>query len=101
MTLPVPREKPAGSEGQNPSLPVLRLPDVLYLWEEVMQMSNFCRDCRWFWEDRRATDYRRDGYYFCRKKGCFFSRNYRIGEGTRIARDQAACAAFEKREGSD
>lgn len=66
-----------------------------------MEMAHFCRDCRWFWEDRRATDYRRDGYYFCRKKGCFFSRNYRIGEGTRIARDQAACAVFEKREGSD
>lgn len=66
-----------------------------------MQMANFCRDCRWFWADRRATDYRRDGYYFCRKKGCFFSRNYRIGEGTRIARDQAACAAFEKREERD
>lgn len=66
-----------------------------------MEMANFCRDCRWFWEDRRATDYRRDGYYFCRKKGCFFSRNYRIGEGTRIDRDQAACAAFEKREERD
>lgn len=54
----------------------------------------YCRDCYWFFADDRVTDYRRDCYCFCRKKGAFFSRNYRIGEGTRIAPDQKACPEF-------
>lgn len=55
----------------------------------------FCRDCRWFFRDDRISEYRRDSYCFCRKKGAFFSRNYRIGEGTRIAPNQKACPDFE------
>ena len=35
---------------------------------------------------------------FCRKKGAFFSRNYKVGEGTRIAPDQRACPEFEPAE---
>lgn len=54
----------------------------------------YCRDCYWFFADDRVTDYRRDCYCFCRKKGAFFSRNYRIGEETRIAPDQKACPEF-------
>lgn len=58
----------------------------------------YCRDCHWFFADNRVTEYRRDGYCFCRKKGAFFSRNYRIGEGTRIAPDQKACPEFVRRD---
>ena len=58
----------------------------------------YCRDCRWFFADNRAWEYRRDGYCFCRKKWAFFSRNYRIGEGTRIAPDQKACPEFAPQE---
>lgn len=57
-----------------------------------------CRQCRWFFADHRPAEYRRDNYCFCRKKGAFFSRNYRIGEGTRIHPEQEACPAFEPQE---
>lgn len=60
--------------------------------------SHFCRDCRFCWQDDRSTDYRRPPCFFCRRKGSFFSRNYRIGEGTRIDPDQPACEQFSPRE---
>lgn len=57
-----------------------------------------CFDCRYCWQDDRSTDYRRPPCFFCRRKGSFFSRNYRIGEGTRIDPKQAVCAQFSKKE---
>ena len=59
-----------------------------------------CRECKWFWLDDRNTDYRQDTFCFCRRKGAFFSRNFRIGEGTRIAPNQKACSWFEPAGGS-
>ncbi|MFQ9886617.1 hypothetical protein [Negativibacillus massiliensis] len=56
-----------------------------------------CIDCRWCWKDDRATDYRRPPFFFCRKKGSFYSRNYRIGEGTRISPTQPVCEKFSPR----
>lgn len=58
-------------------------------------MNARCIDCRHCWQDDRHSVYRRPPLYFCRKKGSFFSRNYRVGEGTRIAPDQLACPLFE------
>ena len=57
-----------------------------------------CADCRFCIEDCRSHTYIRRGYYFCKKKGSFFSRNYRIGEGTRIDRNSPACKWFEEKE---
>ena len=46
--------------------------------------SPCCQDCRYCWQDDRSSVYRRPPFFFCRRKGSFFSRNYQIGEGTRI-----------------
>lgn len=56
--------------------------------------ARLCRDCRWFYADDRSTVYRRPPCYFCRRKGPFFSRSWRIGEGTRIGYDDPACPDF-------
>lgn len=64
-------------------------------------MEIYCPQCRYFYEDHRPTAYRRDSCCFCRCKGAFFSRNYRVGEGTRIGRNQPACSRFEPREQED
>ena len=45
--------------------------------------SPCCQDCRYCWQDDRSSVYRRPPFFFCRRKGSFFSRNYQIGEGTR------------------
>ena len=58
-------------------------------------MKARCIDCRHCWKDDRQSVYRRPPLYFCRRKGSFFSRNYRVGEGTRIAPDQPSCLLFE------
>lgn len=57
----------------------------------------YCKHCRYCVTDDRATDYRRDleRYVFCSRKGPFFSRNYRVHEGTRILPDDPSCEAFE------
>ena len=43
-----------------------------------------CEECRWFYEDRRETVYRRGRCCFCKRKPFPFSRQYRVGEGSRI-----------------
>ncbi|MCI8407049.1 MAG: hypothetical protein HFE43_08680 [Oscillospiraceae bacterium] len=53
-----------------------------------------CRDCRWCFRDTRPAAYRRDSLCFCRKKGPFFSRNHRPGEGARILPGDAPCPLF-------
>ncbi|MBC8571168.1 hypothetical protein [Zongyangia hominis] len=53
-----------------------------------------CKDCVYFYADDRGSAYRRPPCYFCRRKGVFFSRNYRVGEGTRIGREDDACEHF-------
>ncbi len=56
-----------------------------------------CRNCAFSWEDRRETVYRREDCWFCRKKGPFFSRSYRIGEKTRVDPDAPACPEFQSK----
>ena len=56
--------------------------------------SPCCQDCRYCWQDDRSSVYRRPPFFFCRRKGSFFSRNYQIGEGTRIDPCQSACEQF-------
>ena len=60
----------------------------------------YCKDCLYCVWDDRVTDYRRDAgrYVFCSRKGAFFSRNYRVHEGTRIAPEDLACEQFEPKE---
>ena len=60
-------------------------------------MQKNCKECRFFYEDNRNTLYTRSRYCFCRRKGAFFSRNYRIGEKTRIDPGNKACEAFEEK----
>ena len=55
--------------------------------------SPCCQDCRYCWQDDRSSVYRRPPFFFCRRKGSFFSRNYQIGEGTRIDPCQSAPAS--------
>ena len=57
-----------------------------------------CRECAPCWEDRSDTVYRRGECWFCRLKGAFFRRNYRVGEKTRVDPDQPGCAHFTKKE---
>lgn len=57
-----------------------------------------CRECAHCWEDRRETVYRRGECWFCRLKGPFFSRSYRVGEKTRVDPDQPGCPHFTKKE---
>ncbi len=59
--------------------------------------ARYCRDCRYFYRDDRSTLYIRSLYCFCQKKGVFFSRNYRIGEGTRIGEGDTACPDFQEK----
>ena len=54
-----------------------------------------CRDCAFFYADDRVIKYRRQPMFFCNRKGAFHSRNFRIGEGTRIAEDSPACDLFQ------
>lgn len=56
-----------------------------------------CRECIHCFADHRSTDYRRPACYFCRRKGCYFSRNYRPGQQTRIHPNQPACDQFAPR----
>ena len=60
--------------------------------------ESVCRECRYAFLDGRCTDYRRDAIWFCRRKGAFFSRNYRVSEGTRIDPDAPACPYFKGRK---
>lgn len=60
-----------------------------------------CQNCKYCYRDDRASDYRRDVMFFCRKKGVFFSRNYRVGEGSRIQGDDPACSWFVKTYNTD
>lgn len=60
--------------------------------------QNKCKDCEFFYMDDRITAYRRETCYFCKRKGAFFSRNYQVGEGTRIGYDDAACKNFNKKQ---
>lgn len=53
--------------------------------------ENSCETCQFAFCDDRCTDYRRDPMWFCRRKGPFFSRNYRVGEKTRIDPKSPAC----------
>lgn len=57
-----------------------------------------CKDCEYFYADDRITDYRRESCCFCRRKGAFFSRNYRVGEGTRVGLNDNACDAYIKKQ---
>ena len=59
-----------------------------------------CKDCRFFYADNRIIKYRRQPMFFCNRKGAFHSRNFRIGEGTRIAENAQACPLFQVREKS-
>lgn len=56
--------------------------------------QNKCSDCHFFYADDRITAYRRETCYFCKRKGAFFSRNYKVGEGTRIGLHDDACENF-------
>ena len=60
--------------------------------------SPCCQDCRYCWQDDRSSVYRRPPFFFCRRKGSFFSRNYQIGEGTRIDPCQSACEQFSPKQ---
>ncbi len=59
--------------------------------------SDTCSSCQYCWKDTRHTDYIRPPYFFCQKKGSFFSRNYRVGEKTRIDPDFPACPEYRKK----
>lgn len=59
----------------------------------------FCKDCRFFYADNRVMKYRRQPMFFCNRKGAFHSRNFRIGEGSRIDKDDTACSLFEPCKG--
>ncbi|MBR5485746.1 MAG: hypothetical protein IKV41_04480 [Oscillospiraceae bacterium] len=54
-----------------------------------------CSDCAFFYSDDRIIKYRRQPMFFCNRKGSLHSRNFRIGEGTRIAADCDACSMFK------
>lgn len=43
-----------------------------------------CETCRWFYLDVRETVYRRGECCFCKRKPFPFSRQYKVGEGSRI-----------------
>lgn len=58
------------------------------------QEKRLCRDCLYFFADRRETVYRREACCFCKRKGPFYSRSYRVGEKTRIDGEQRACPDF-------
>lgn len=62
----------------------------------MQQPKQTCRNCKYCYRDNRIADYRRGEMFFCRKKGAFFSRNYRVGEGTRIHGNDIACGQFVK-----
>jgi hypothetical protein len=54
-----------------------------------------CKDCIYFLSDNRAHVYRSESCYFCKKKGSLHSRNYKIGEGTRILPNDIGCEHFK------
>ena len=58
-----------------------------------------CKDCVFCKTDGRSSTYRRPPMYFCRRKGSLFSRNYRIGEKTRVEGEAEGCpqALFHKK----
>ncbi|WMJ22541.1 hypothetical protein RBG61_11150 [Paludicola sp. MB14-C6] len=60
-----------------------------------MCITSQCKDCIYFLLDNRVHAYRCEPYYFCKKKGNLHSRNYKIGEGTRILPNDLACEYFE------
>ena len=61
-------------------------------------MNQHCIDCRYCWKDDRSTVYRRPPMYFCKKKGGFFSRSYKIGVGNRIDPEAPSCEKFSPKE---
>lgn len=67
----------------------------------MSNQQNKCKDCTFFYDDDRITEYRRDACYFCRRKGAFFSRNYKVGEGTRIDCGDNACKDFVNKNSDD
>lgn len=58
----------------------------------------YCKDCLYFYVDERENVYRREPCYFCKRKGPFYSRSFRIGEGTRITQEDKACPFFLMKE---
>ncbi|MEM0528850.1 hypothetical protein WGC32_00695 [Zongyangia sp. HA2173] len=61
-------------------------------------MERKCWECQYFYADDRGSAYRRPPCFFCRRKGGFYSRNYKIGEKTRIGREDPACPDFQFRK---
>lgn len=59
---------------------------------------SLCRECRFFYIDNRVIKYRRQPMFFCDRKSVFHSRNFRIGEGSRIAENAEACPLFQPQE---
>ncbi len=59
-----------------------------------------CSDCTFFYRDDRIIKYRRQPMFFCNRKGSLHSRNFRIGEGTRIAADSDICNMFKPSQGN-
>lgn len=60
-------------------------------------MEARCENCRWFYlddRDDRDTVYRRRECCFCRRKPFPFSRQYKVGEGSRIDR-RSCCENYE------
>lgn len=62
--------------------------------ENYMSKLFQCKDCIYLITDNRVHVYRAEQYYFCKKKGSLHSRNYKIGEGTRILPSDKACEQF-------
>lgn len=59
-----------------------------------MSQKYQCKDCVYLFIDNRLNTYRSAPFYFCQKKGNLHSRNYKIGEGTRISLSDDACEYF-------
>ena len=57
-----------------------------------------CIDCQYYYLDERPSVYARPKMAFCRKKGRLFSRNFKVGEQTRIDPGAVACPEFEEKE---
>lgn len=58
-----------------------------------------CGSCRYLYEDDRDTVYRRGRMYFCRCSPFPMSRQYKVGEGSRVAPDLPACPRWAPKDG--
>ncbi|MEG2038664.1 MAG: hypothetical protein RRZ73_02935 [Oscillospiraceae bacterium] len=55
-----------------------------------------CESCKFCYFDNRIMKYRRQPMYFCTAKGAFFSRNFKVGEGTRIDKGGTICDKYQE-----